>query len=179
MSYVWSQEQVDRYFGYYRDITDHHEFASVSYDTTEEFVRSVLPPCLEPAARPTVSVGVSAFMEFVGGAPNRPGRDRAALIGVNARHGGLEGTYYLTVVETEEVNIVTGRELWGMPKKQGQVDFFNDGDRLFGYVERRGHRLIELEATLGPDEGPGEPQTEIDLELRGHFGANGGGLTDP
>lgn len=179
MSYVWTPEQVERYFGYYDDIRTHHAYTYVTYETTEEFARSVLPPCLEVPAQPTVTVAVMAFMEWIGGVPNRAGRDRAAAIYVNARYGDLEGIYYLSVIETEEVNIVTGRELWGMPKKEGTIDFFEDGEQVFAVVGRKNHQLIELQGRLGEVQDVGDAEeTEIYFELRGHFGPNGQGLSN-
>ncbi|HET6509107.1 MAG TPA: acetoacetate decarboxylase family protein [Baekduia sp.] len=179
MSYVWTPEQVERYRSYYDDIRTHHTYSYVTFATTEAFVRSVLPPCLEPSAQPTVTVAVMAFMEWIGGVPNRAGRDRAASIAVGARYGDEEGVYYLTVIESEEVNIVTGRELWGMPKKEGSIDLFEDGEQLFAVVERKDHRLIELQAALGEPQHVGpEEETEIYFELRGHFGPNLKGLSN-
>lgn len=179
MSYVWTREQVDRYLAYYDDIRTHHSYAYAAFATTADFARSVLPPCLEPADEPTVTVMFGEFMEWIEGLPNRPGRDRAALIGVNAVHGDDEGIYYLTVIETEEVNIVTGRELWGMPKKQGSVDFFDDGEQVFAIAERKSHRLLELQGTLGePQPVSDAEESEIYFELRGHFGPNMRGLSN-
>ncbi|KAA0084553.1 hypothetical protein CIW52_11170 [Mycolicibacterium sp. P9-64] len=174
MSYVWSQERIDTYFGYYPLIDTRHTISYVNYATTSEFARSVLPPCLEPAEQPTITISFMAFFEVIGGIANREGRDRAALISINARRGQREGVYYLTVLETEEVNIVTGRELWGMPKKLGTIDFFDDGRSLFAFGERRGHRLIELEADLGLETHSDEIESELYFELRGYFDSTGG-----
>lgn len=180
MGYVWTPEQVDRYAGYYKAVSTHHAAAWASFSVSEEYVRSVLPPCLEPSAEPTVTVSFGAFMEWLHGVPNRPGRDRAALIGVGARRGQQDGVYYLTVIEEEEVNIATGREFWGMPKKQGTVDFYEDGERFYGFAARKGFQLIELQAELSePEEVSDEPETEIYFELRGHFGPQATGLTSP
>ena len=169
MSYVWSQDEVDRYVAFYKGIATRGANVYLTYETTAEFARSVLPPCLEIAARPQITISFGTFMEIYDNFPNRPGRDTAALISVNAQYGDLEGTYYLTVVETEEVNVVTGREIWGMPKKIGTVDFWEDGKRLWGYVERKGHRLVEIEADLGPELGEQGVSTEYYFELRGRF----------
>ncbi|MBS1843218.1 MAG: acetoacetate decarboxylase family protein [Actinobacteria bacterium] len=177
MSYVWTADQIERYLGYYEDLRTHHTYTYASYATTTDFARSVLPPCLEPADEPTVTIALGAFMEWIEGVPNRVGRDRVAAIGVNARHGDEEGMYYLTAIEEEEVNIVTGRELWGTAKKQGSVDFFEDGESFFAVVERKGHRLIEMRGTLGEEVTKRGEESEIYFELRGYFGPNGRGLS--
>lgn len=180
MSYVWTPEKIARYRRYYSDIRTHHTFSYLQYATTEEFARSVLPPCLKPADKPKVTVSMLAFMEWVHGVPNRSGRDRAAIIGINAKYGDIEGEYYLTVIETEEVNIATGREFWGMPKKQGEIDFFEDGEKFYAFAGRKGHRLIEMSAHLGPAESveAGDIK-EFYFDLRGFGGVNAGPFTQP
>jgi hypothetical protein len=178
MSYVWTTDQIKRYFDYYPDVTTRHSTAYLTFATTREFARSVLPPCLQVADTPKLTISVGAFMEVIGGYPNRSGRDRAALIDINARYGDKEGIYYLTVIETEEVNVETGRELWGMPKKLGTVDFFEDASRLFAFVERKGFKLIEIDADQGPELGEQPDSVDHYFELRGHFGPNGASLSN-
>jgi hypothetical protein len=177
MSYVWTAEQIQRYFGYYDGLSTRNDYSYLTFETTEEFARSVLPPCFEPAERPAVTISFMSFMEVSGGYTNRFGRDSAAMIHINARFKGIEGIYYLSVFETEEVNLETGRELWGMPKKLATVDSFDDGERLWGFVERKGHRLIEFEADLGVDQGAQTAEPEYYFELRGGFTADGFRLT--
>jgi hypothetical protein len=177
MSYVWTAEQIQRYFGYYEGLSTRNTYSYLTFETTEEFARSVLPPCFEVALRPTVTVSFMDFMEVSEGHTNRFGRDRAAMIHVNAVYGGIEGIYYLSVFETEEVNLETGRELWGMPKKLATVDSFDDGERLWGFVERKNHRLIEFEADLGPEQGAQPAEPEYYFEIRGAFTADGFRLT--
>lgn len=180
MSYVWTPEQIARYRRYYDHIRTHHSSAYVRFATTKEFARSVLPPCLSPSPSPCITIGFSAFMEWIEGVPNRDGRDRAMILGINAAYGEAEGSYYLTVVETEEMNIVTGRELWGMPKKMGVIDMFEEGERFHGFASRKGFDLIELTASLG-DPAPSVPveETEYYFDLRGYFSVNGESVSEP
>lgn len=179
MSYVWSDEDIARYVGYYKGVVTRGANAFLTFATTAEFARSVLPPCLEVAAEPQVTISFGNFMEICNGYPNRPGRDTAVLIGVNARLGDLEGSYFLTVVEQEEVNVTTGREVWGMPKKLGSVDYWEDGRRLWGYADRKGHRLVDVEAELGPEMGEQGLSTDYYFELRGHFAPDLTSLSKP
>lgn len=169
VSYVWSKEQVEQYISYYQGIATRGSNVYLTFETTEAFARSVLPPCLEVASKPEITISFGSFMEIYEGYPNRPGRDSAVLIGLNARLGDREGSYFLTVVETEEVNVVTGREVWGMPKKIGTVDYWEDGKDLWAFAERKGHRLVEIQATVGSELGPQEASTEYYFELRGQF----------
>lgn len=179
MSYVWTQQQLERYRNYYNDIRTHHTYTYVSYETTAEFVRGVLPPCLDVCERPIVSIGFLSFMEWVNGVSNRSGRDRAAIIGVNAKYKGVEGSYYLTVLETEEVNIVTGREFWGMPKKQGWIDFFEDGNAFHGIAGRKNHDLIRLDAVLGEEQGGRSEMPEYYFDLRCGYEVNARSVRNP
>lgn len=179
VSYVWSDEQVARYRSYYQGIATRGANAYLTFDTTQEFARSALPPCLDVADRPQITIAFGSFMEIYDNFPNRPGRDTAALIGLNAHFGDLEGTYYLTVIESEEVNVSTGREVWGMPKKMGSVDYWEDGRRLWAYVERKGHMLVEVEAELGPELGEQGLSTDYYFELRGRFAPDLSTLTSP
>lgn len=178
MSYVWTPEQIQRYFGYYEGLATRNTYSYLTFATTRDFARSVLPPCLEPADVPEVTVSFMSFMEFANGRTNRTGRDRCAMIHINAKFGDAVGIYYLTVLETEEVNLETGRELWGMPKKLGTIDSFDDGHTLFTFVERKNHRIMEFDAQLGPEQGEQPSQDEYYFELKGHFSANGFGLKD-
>lgn len=177
MTYVWSADQIERYFAYYAGINTRNSYNYLTYETTAEFARSVLPPCFDLPENPQVSFSSMVFMEVVGGRTNRHGRDRAGIVSLNCRYGDLDGHYYLSVVEEEEVNIATGREIWGMAKKQGVVDTFDDGRTLWSFVERKGHRLIEFEAELGPELGPQDGAADHYFEMRGHFGVNGSGLS--
>lgn len=179
MSYVWTDDQVSRYKSFYRGIVTRGANASVSFRTTSDFARAVLPPCLEVADGPQISISFGTFMENFDHYPNRPGRDSAALIGINAQLDGREGTYYLTVIEMEDVNVATGREIWGMPKKPGTVSFWDDGRRLWAYAERKGTVLVDLEADLGPELGPQEDSSELYFELRGHHGPDLSTLSSP
>ncbi|MFL1526265.1 acetoacetate decarboxylase family protein [Pseudomonas sp. O230] len=179
MSYVWTQDQVVRYRSYYDNIRTHHTYSYVSYSTTDEFVLSVLPPCLGVCENPVVTVSFLSFMEWVNGVSNRDGRDRAAIISVNAEYQGLVGSYYLTVLETEEVNIVTGREFWGMPKKLGTIDYFEDGREFHGIAGRKNQQLIELNASLGDEQGGSDEVPEYYFDLRGNYEVNARSVRSP
>lgn len=181
MSYLWSPEQIQGHYPTPYSLPFRHATVSASFTTTTEFVRSVLPPCLEPAPDPTVSVYAMSFIDWRNGVPSIAQRDRAALVGINAVHDGAEGSYFLTVIEGEEINIVKGRELWGMPKKLGTVDFFDDGSELYAYVDRKYHRLLELHAKMGEVEqvDPSEVSTSLYFELRAYLAPTGMSISHP
>ncbi|HET6509102.1 MAG TPA: acetoacetate decarboxylase family protein [Baekduia sp.] len=181
MSYLWTPEQIRGHYPTPYSLPFRHMTALATFATTEEFSRSVLPPCLEPAPDPTLSVSAMAFMDWRNGVPSVAQRDRAAMVGINAVHDGEEGLYCLTVIETEEINIEKGRELWGMPKKLGAVDLFDDGKDLYAFVDRKHHRLVELRGTLGAAEqvDPAETHHAVYFELRGYLAPTGMSMSNP
>jgi acetoacetate decarboxylase len=184
MSYLWTQEQIQNHYPTPYSLLFRHMTASANFATTEEFVRSVLPPCLEPAPNPTLTVAVMAFlpiMDWRQGVPTPEQRDYAAMLGVNAVRDGEEGSYPLTVIETEETNIEKGREYWGMPKKLGTVDLFDDGTELYAFVDRKYHRLFELNAKLGEVEEVDREEVfpSVYFELRGYFEPTAKSISKP
>jgi acetoacetate decarboxylase len=116
---------------------------TVSFVTRPEFVRAVLPPPLEPADEPLVSIGVGSF-----GSSNCVGAFDGGWVDVKARYNGIEGNYCLAMPMSTDVAIIFGRELFGEPKKQARVSLASVGPEVRGTVERRGVPYIIVEATV-------------------------------
>jgi len=124
------------------------EMLEVQFLTDPATVARILPPTLEPAARPVITAAVGRWQsncvaDYEGGA-----------ITVAARHGDIEAPYTLAMYMTTDAAIIFGRELYGEPKKQATMGISRSGTRMCGWVERHGVRLIEIKADLGPDQGP-------------------------
>lgn len=141
----------------------------VEFETTPEFVREVLPPCLSPAEAPTGIINVSKWEGEM------CGEFGGAIIWIRARHEAVEGLYCLLMLISGDMPVTLGREVWGECKKVGSMDLFRDGPYMFGYGERNGTRLIEVEAEFGPDLGPLKV-TDTLYELKAQFNATGDGL---
>src|SRR5436305_12649330 len=92
------------------------KFLTVTYLTRPEIIRAVLPPPLEPASEPLVSVGVATF-----GRSNCVGAFSGGALCVRARYKDLEGEYCLAMPMSTDVAIIFGRELFGEPKKQARM----------------------------------------------------------
>src|SRR5579885_927094 len=125
---------------------------SVTYLTRPEIIRAVLPPPLEPAGEPLVSVGVGTF-----GRSNCVGAFAGGWVDVRARYNGIEADYCLAMPMSTDVAIIFGRELYGEPKKQARVRLHSDGDVVRASVERMGIEYMSLEARLSetlPIQGP-------------------------
>jgi acetoacetate decarboxylase len=144
---------------------------TVEFETTTEFVEYLLPPCLEPAAEPLGFVNVSRWQSAY------CGEFDAAWVGVKARFEDIEGSYTIELMIDRDTAIATGREQWGEVKKRADMGYYHDGPYIYGYAERYGVRLIEVNAALGPDEGPAEADDDDHtFELKAFPAADGIGL---
>ena len=82
--------------------------------------RPVLPPPLKPAERPLVRANISKV--------DLPGYPLGAgSVAVAAVHDGQEGWYPLVMPMTHERALIGGREVFGEPKKLGEVTVERDG----------------------------------------------------
>lgn len=107
----------------------------VIFETTPEFVREVLPPPLEPADEPLVTISLQVTDQYKG---------MTCLVA--SRYHDLAGNYGLGYVMNSDTAVIFGRELWGEPKKVGKTRIIRNGNELIGTVERYGQELIRLEA---------------------------------
>lgn len=123
----------------YRDV----RWLSVYCETSSERLRPVIPAPLEP---PSSERGVALFEVFIalyGDTPYGPYTEAGVI--VPCRYGDLAGQTYAPFLYLDKVGpIVGGRELMGFPKKDGDVRFEQDGERVRGSVVRGAARL-ELE----------------------------------
>ncbi|MFG1378749.1 acetoacetate decarboxylase family protein [Xanthobacter autotrophicus] len=123
------------------------ELLVVDFLTRPQIVASILPPGLEPAAKPVITVTIGRWRS------NCVGDFTGASVQVSARHGDLEGAYMLAMYMDSDRSVFFGRDLFGEPKKMARTSLHRHGPQMHGYVERDGVRLIDLRATLGPDAG--------------------------
>lgn len=141
----------------------------IAFETTPAFVRSVLPPCLEPAERPAALATANRYQKLVGGDFN------SSCVFIEARHEGVPGWYCLTMLLTGEWGTVRGREIWGEPKKMAGIELHRDGAYAASYAERYGTRVIALDAELTEELGP-QQASFLSYELKGFPAAVGFGL---
>jgi hypothetical protein len=168
MGYVKTSDEVLEIQSYYGDAQYTFEGLTVDFETTKEFARSVLPPCLEPADKPAGSASVLTVQGRKGGFGD-------ANVSINARYGDIEGTYTLTFLIDTDWAVTLGREIWGEVKKHANIFLYRNGDSRFGYGERKGIRVIEIAADLGKEEGPSEA-TGYEFEIKTTPSALGKGL---
>lgn len=171
MGYVRTAEEIRRIQDLVRRAVFTLEGVSVEFETTAEFARSVLPPCLDFDA-PRGVVTVSRWQAGV------CGEFESTAVMLNARWGEYTGTYFLTLLVSGDMPVTIGRELWGEPKKLGASHFYRDGNDVYAFGERNGTRIVEIDATFTKSLGP-QISTSHALEVSGWLGHDGGLIADP
>ncbi|KPC59831.1 acetoacetate decarboxylase family protein [Streptomyces chattanoogensis] len=104
-------------------------------------VAAVLPPPLEPTGRPLVRATVSTV-----GLPGYP--LGAGSVAVAAGHRGVEGWYPLVMPMTHERALTGGREVFGEPKKLGEVTVERDGPVVRAVLARHGIAFVEIRGAV-------------------------------
>ncbi len=144
------------------------EILLVLWETRPDIVRRLLPPPLKPASQPIA-------MAFVADYP-RTNFDviyREGALFLRAEWEGEEGSYCLAMPVTSDIAMAGGREIFGVPKKIGDVQFDREGDNLQGWTERRGIRFMELRAKM-----TGKPNVEDAQEMILGSGADADGAIE-
>lgn len=119
---------------------------SATFLTDPAVVAELLPPPLEPAAEPRVSVGV-----YVTGRSNCVGPFNGSSVNLACRYRGEDGLYCLTMPMSTDTAITFGRELYAEPKKAAEIRLEREDRRVRGTVTRHGVTYIELGGYLDED----------------------------
>ena len=147
------------------------EMLQVEFTTHETTIEHLLPPGLEPADEPLMTAMIGRWQS------NCVGDYEGGALYIAARHGEIEATYVLAMYMTTDHAIIVGRELFGEPKKQCTTGLSRGGERMSGWVERHGTRLIEIEASLSNDLGPTET-SGANFNIKAWPSCTGVGLED-
>ena len=135
------------------------EAVSIEFETTFEFLRSVLPPCFDLPETPTAIASISRWQSEL------CGEFDCGIISLKCRYKELEGTTMLVLIVSGDMPVTIGREMWGEAKKTGIAQVYMDGHEAYGFCERNGARLIEIEAEFGDDLGPSSSES-YDFEIK-------------
>ncbi len=149
---------------------------SMTFLTDPAVVRELLPPPLEPADEPRVSVSVYRI-----GQSNCVGAFDGASVNLACRYNGEDGLYCVTMPMSTDTAVVFGRELYAEPKKLAECRVDRRGRFVHGSVTRHGITYIEL---TGDFEGDLEPVDRAGTSSHYYFkylqAADGNGLAfDP
>lgn len=126
------------------------EWLSVQFLTDPVTVDRLLPPPLAPASEPLATATIGRWQS------NCIGDFAGGVLNISASYDGIDGAYVLALYLDREPSVMFGREVFGEPKKLARSRLFRDGDVVQAWVERHGHRLIDLRARVGEDAGPRE-----------------------
>ncbi|MCT2545279.1 MULTISPECIES: acetoacetate decarboxylase family protein [Streptomyces] len=129
------------------------------WESDPDAVAAVLPPPLKPAERPLVRASISTV--------ELPGYPLGAgSVAVAAVHDGHEGWYPLVMPMTHERALIGGREVFGEPKKLGEVTVERDGLVVRAALARHGIAFVEVRGAVdGPLPLPG-PTAKLDFYFK-------------
>ncbi|QMU76203.1 acetoacetate decarboxylase family protein [Streptacidiphilus sp. PB12-B1b] len=143
------------------------------WESDPDAVAQVLPPPLKPAGRPLVRVNISRVDLF--GSPLGAGS-----FAVGAQHGPHAGWYPLVMPMTTERALTGGREVFGEPKKLGEVAVERTadpaGDRITARLARHGIAFVEVRGRVSGALPLPEPAEKLDFYFKFLPGVDGRGF---
>ncbi|UPZ32056.1 acetoacetate decarboxylase family protein [Streptomyces sp. LRE541] len=129
------------------------------WESDPDAVAAVLPPPLKPTGRPLVRVNISKV--------DLPGYPLGAgSFAVAAAHDGVEGWYPLVMPMTHERALVGGREVFGEPKKLGEVTVEREGLVVRAALARHGIEFVEVRGAVSGSLPLPEPTRKTDFYFK-------------
>ncbi|WP_406860132.1 acetoacetate decarboxylase family protein [Streptomyces sp. HUAS MG47] len=139
------------------------------WETDPDVVAAVLPPPLKPTERPLVRVNISKV--------DLPGYPLGAgSVAVAAAHGDENGWYPLVMPMTHERALTGGREVFGEPKKLGEVTVERDGLVVRAALARHGIAFVEVRGAVSGALPLPEPADKTDFYFKFLPAVDGSGL---
>ncbi|MFC1434490.1 acetoacetate decarboxylase family protein [Streptacidiphilus sp. N1-3] len=129
------------------------------WTTDPDAVAQVLPPPLKPAEQALVRVNISQVDLF--GSPLGAGS-----FAVGAQHGAHTGWYPLVMPMSTERALIGGREVFGEPKKLGEVAVEREGDRVRATLTRHGITFVEVGGRVTGELPPPTPVEKLDFYFK-------------
>lgn len=123
------------------------------YETEPEIHAALLPRPLQPGARPEIFVQFSKVELFL--SESRTVEIGAATVGVSCEYEGTKGFYVLAMPMENDFIVISGREVYGEPKKVAQTAFTIGADnKVAAKVTRHGIDFLEVRGDIGASTGP-------------------------
>ncbi|MGW2227515.1 acetoacetate decarboxylase family protein [Streptomyces formicae] len=143
------------------------------WESDPDAVAAVLPPPLKPTGRPLVRASISKV--------DLPGYPLGAgSVAVAAEHGGVTGWYPLVMPMTHERALIGGREVFGEPKKLGEVEVERTGLVVRAALARHGIAFVEVRGAVSGDLPLPEPTRKTDFYFKFLPAVDGSGFeADP
>ncbi|MFF1352857.1 acetoacetate decarboxylase family protein [Streptomyces sp. NPDC058297] len=129
------------------------------WESDPDAVAAVLPPPLKATERPLVRANISKV--------DLPGYPLGAgSVAVAAEHGGVEGWYPLVMPMTHERALIGGREVFGEPKKLGEVSVERDALVVRAALARHGIAFVEVRGAVSGALPLPEPTLKTDFYFK-------------
>lgn len=116
----------------YKDV----EAFTIIYETDEQAALALLPEALD------LTETATAVLMFVKYPFSSLGPYEETILGLRCLYKGEERIYIPHIVLNNDVPLAAGREVYGFPKKLADVTIRNEGDGLWGRMERPRGNLI-------------------------------------
>jgi len=144
MGFVKTKEELDKYYRLGVRTFFGAKRLGVLRERQPGRVARLLPPPLMPAEASTGLIFIAEYPVTNLG----PGYREAALF-ITCTYQGEQGSYCLSMpIESEESRLYNGRDIFGFPKKLARIHLEKEGQRVHGWVERKGITFVEIEANL-------------------------------
>jgi acetoacetate decarboxylase len=117
---------------------ENNKIVSIVFSTTKDALLELVPPPLTPNPQNLAYIYIGIL-----NVPQR-GIYKEAGIGIPAFFGEQIGNYILYLYLDEAFAIVPGREIWGWPKKDAQIEFTEQQGAYHATVHRTGTTIIDL-----------------------------------
>lgn len=124
------------------------------YETDPEIAAALLPKPLQPFERPEIYVQFAHVAMHV--SAEKTITIGAATVAVQCYYQGRKGGYVLAMPMEGEFVVISGREVFGEPKKIGAVDFDVSDDRFRVSVTRHDIPFLEIQGRIGTSKGPAD-----------------------
>jgi acetoacetate decarboxylase len=129
---------------------------TVTFETTPDAVRRILPPPLEPTPEPVGTAWVGDV-----GTSNAVGPFTSLALFIKARYGEIVGNFCVaSAMSTPEAMMFT-RDLWGEPAKLAKLMFESQDEFIWGSAERYEVRYASLRGRLTGSANTGRRDSNI------------------
>lgn len=117
----------------------------IIYRTDKERIAALLPPGIEPGAKPHVHLNIYNFP-----VPDEP--EYGIVVTVDADYRGTKGLYTLGYGIDQESAIFISRDMNGQPKYPCETTYYRVGERVVARCSHQGYTFVEFEGkTTGVD----------------------------
>jgi acetoacetate decarboxylase len=130
---------------------------NIVFKTTPDILHELLPPPLTPNPHDLAFFYASEFNVV---SPITV-RYKEAGIGIPALFAGRPANYFVYLYLDLTAGIVSGREIWGWPKKDAEISYLSDGRLYRASVKRGGIEIIRASVNASQAISPIPPQDDF------------------